>query len=65
MNRFEIYDKLKEYHMDYVPMFRFGQLMVNFEAWYKNRYGDDTFYLSDEEYFHRFKEFILNIKVVK
>lgn len=62
MNNFEIYEKIKKIHQEEVPFFRFGQLITNFEAWHKNRYGNDTFYLEDVEYLHRFREFILNIK---
>lgn len=62
MNDFEIYDKMKILHQKEVPFLRFGQLIMNFEHWHFNRYGNDTFYLNDKEYYHRLKEYILGVK---
>jgi hypothetical protein len=55
------YEKIKTYHKENFPDLRFSQLMINFFTWYRYNYKNDGFYLEEDEYLKRFKEFISNM----
>lgn len=52
------YDALKEYHKEYVPDWRFGQLLYNFMYWL-NR---DLFFIEDDKMLDIFEEYFKNCK---
>ena len=54
----KFYDKLKEDHKKYFPDWRFGQLMMNFLAWY----GQDPFYMEESRFLEKWDEFIEEMK---
>lgn len=56
------YNTIATLHQSYIPELRIGQTIVNFEHWYLNRYGNDVFYIDNNELVARFKEFIFDIK---
>lgn len=56
------YEKLKEYHKNILPDFRFIQLIYAFLTWHNNKYGTDGFYIEEKECLKRFKEFFLDLK---
>ena len=59
------YEKLKEYHKNILPDFRFIQLMYVFLNWYCNQYKNSGFYLEEDECLEKFKEFIFDIKQIE
>jgi hypothetical protein len=62
LNRLDtFYEKIKTYHKENFPDLRFSQLMINFFYWHKGEYKTDGFYLEEDEYLKRFKEFISNM----
>lgn len=54
---FKIYDTMFEYHKEN-PDLRMMQILNNFFRWYMMRYKNDGFYLEDNDFIIRFKEFI-------
>lgn len=56
------YNTIAALHQSYAPHLRIGQTIVNFEHWHLNRYGNDVFYVENNELIARFKEFIFDIE---
>ena len=53
------YKTLKDYHKEYFPDWRFGQLIINFGDWLKRRHGfSDMFYLEEDKLLKYFKEYV-------
>lgn len=52
------YSILRDYHKNFVPDLRFGQLIINFLDWHKATYHNDCFYIEDKELAERFGYFI-------
>lgn len=61
----DFYEEIKTYHKKNFPDLRFSQLMISFSAWHESKYKTDGFYLEEDEYLKRFKEFISNMKQIK
>lgn len=53
----EFYNILKEYHKNYFPDWRFGQLIVNFQRWYGMYTEKDIFHLEEEDFLRALKKF--------
>lgn len=51
------YHELFLYHKTYFPDLRFGQFIMNFEYWYKNKTNRDIFYLEEFEFLKLLYEF--------
>ena len=47
------YENLKKLHKENVPDWRFGQLISNFQSWY----GNDIFYLEENQFMSKLNEF--------
>ena len=43
----QFYEELKQFHKRYLPDWRFGQLMYNFQNWVMKNIGRDIFYIED------------------
>lgn len=52
------YENLKKFHKENVPDWRFGQLISNFQSWY----GNDVFYLEENQFMSKLNEFFDGIK---
>lgn len=53
-----IYTQMAKIHADYVADLRLGQLFINFLTWHCNQYGNDFFYVEDEELLKRFNKYL-------
>ena len=53
---YKFYDKLCELHMEYVPDWRFGQLITNFISDLKT----DPFYMEEDEFFEKLEKFVIS-----
>lgn len=47
------YEDLKKIHKEKVPDWRFGQFISNFQSWY----GNDVFYLEENQFMSKLNEF--------
>ena len=47
------YDRLEELHKEYCPDWRIPQFIMNFLQWY----GQDPFYLEDNRFIEKVREF--------
>ena len=45
----QFYEELKQFHKRYLPDWRFGQLMYNFQNWVMKNMGRDIFYIEEPE----------------
>ena len=62
INRLDnFYDTLKQYHKEYIPDWRFGQLLGNFLRWYTINYQKDIFFLEENEFLKCLEEFFRSI----
>ena len=52
------YEEIKTLHAEKVPDWRIGQLFINFIRWHDFVYRTDTFYIEEDEFIKRFKEFL-------
>lgn len=52
---FKIYDIMFNYHKEH-PDLRMMQILNNFFRWYEINYNNDGFYLEDDDFLSRFKE---------
>lgn len=55
---YKFYNELMNEHMENLPDWRFGQLMINFFHWLKLKYNHDGFYLEDDHFIKIFEEYI-------
>ena len=53
----DFYNELCKIHKEKYTDWRFGQLMCNFIGWYYEKYLRDIFYLEEEDFIEKFKEF--------
>lgn len=53
----KLYDTLRQYHQQ-LPDWRFMQMIVDFMTWHHAYYGTDGYYIEDNTFISRFKEFI-------
>ncbi len=62
INRLDsFYDTLKDYHKKYIPDWRFGQFLSNFLSWYTKNYQIDFFFIEEDEFIDRVKDFYRSI----
>ena len=54
----DFYENLKRIHKEKVPDWRFGQLISNFQSWY----GNDIFYLEENQFMSKLNEFFEGMK---
>ena len=59
-----LYNEIRNEHEKH-PDLRFTQLMITFMEWHESKYGNDGFYLEDDIFLIRFKEFIGKMEKVK
>ena len=59
---FKIYDVMFKAHKDYFPDWRMMQLLLNFISWHVSEYKTDGFYIEDETFINRFKEYVDRFK---
>lgn len=55
------YEELKRVHREYLPDWRFGQLMYNFHVWVMENSGRDIFYIEEPEMMALIKKYISNV----
>lgn len=59
INRLDaIYSEIMKIHKERVPDWRITQLFLNFFGWHTSKYGTDGWYIEEEEFLNRFKEFL-------
>lgn len=55
-------NKLGEEWKNSFPDWRFGQLLCNFNRWHEKEYHCDIFYLEEEGFLNRFRQFLNSIQ---
>jgi len=59
---YKLYIDLMNEHKNNFPDWRFTQLMLNFFSWYRQKFNNDGFYMEDEIFKNKFKDFINEMK---
>lgn len=59
---YKFYENLRDMHMTYLPDWRFGQFIYNFENWYLHSYQNDIFFIEDDKMLELFKEYLNDIR---
>lgn len=57
----DIYNTIKDLHKKYFPDWRIMQLINNFYIWHYYKFKSDGYYLEEEEFIARFKNFVKEI----
>lgn len=60
----EFYNEFMKIHKDIFPDWRFTQLMADFSQWFYLEYRRDTYYLEDQDFITKFKEYVKYIENV-
>ena len=55
------YETMGKIHAEFLPDWRFGQLMQNFIGWHYQKYGTDVFYVEEEKMLERFSSYVNEI----
>lgn len=55
---YPFYDRLREIHMTYFPMWRFGQLINNVLGWYYSKNKRDIFFPEEDEMIQIFEKYV-------
>lgn len=59
------YDEMCRLHKKYVPDWRFNQMMLNYLSWHLGKFGNDGFYVEEDDMIDRFRQFISDMMGVK
>lgn len=55
------YEALLETHKSFFPDWRISQFMLNFFSWHMNTYKTDGFYVEEDEFIKRVKNFAVEM----
>lgn len=59
----DFYNELLALHQKYICDWRFGQFIMNFCVWHKNKYRSDIFYLEEDICIKRIKEYLVDMDI--
>ena len=59
------YDKMSRLHKKYLPDWRFNQMIINYLPWHLEKFGNDGFYVEEDDMINRFRQFISDMTGVE
>ena len=59
------YGNIRDYHREYCPDIRIGQLFDNYRQWLAEKYQIDIFYLEDHLFVRYLEDYVTSLKTIK
>lgn len=61
----DFYAEMSRLHKKYLCDWRFNQMMFNYLSWHLRKFGNDGFYVEEDDMIDRFRQFISDMTGVK
>lgn len=59
------YDEMSRLHKKYLCDWRFNQMIINYLSWHLQNFGNDGFYVEEDDMIDRFRQFLSDMTGVE